>query len=147
MNIMTPGVATAATELGQIAESSTTDTADGRPATRAAAHDRLARMLCADRETSSEDERLELARLAASRQRQFIRHGLERVLDDLEEVPSCVVLAGEGEFLAREILHECLPAATMISLSQALGPEVSRAACAHAVAVLAEAESGGDRGS
>jgi probable H4MPT-linked C1 transfer pathway protein len=133
--------------LGQIAESPATDTADGRPATRAAAHDRLARMLCADRETSSEDERLELARLAASRQRLLIRRGLERVLGDLEETPSCVVLAGEGEFLAREIVHECLPAATPISLSQTLGPEVSRAACAHAVAVLAEAESGGDEGS
>ena len=43
--------------LGQVAEDpSDSDTADGRPATRAHAHARLARMLCADLESSSAAE-------------------------------------------------------------------------------------------
>src|SRR5262249_41215090 len=36
------------------------NTPDGRPATRAAAHARLARMLCADLETSTEKERMSM---------------------------------------------------------------------------------------
>ena len=45
-------------------------TADGRPATRAAAHARLARMLCADAETCSEEETRKLALRTSQRQGQ-----------------------------------------------------------------------------
>ena len=48
--------------LGELAEDPlSTATADGRPATRAAAHDRLARMICADREMFSEADALAAA--------------------------------------------------------------------------------------
>src|SRR5262249_19107113 len=56
------------------------DTADGRPTTKAAAHARLARMICADLETSTEDERRKLARRAMQRQAYYVATGLELVV-------------------------------------------------------------------
>src|SRR5207253_4244272 len=48
--------------LGRIPEDpSDRDTADGRPATRAGAEARVARMICADLETSTADERRKVA--------------------------------------------------------------------------------------
>ncbi len=49
-------------------EASSAQTADGRPATRRFAHERLARAICADREMVGLDEALEMARAAADAQ-------------------------------------------------------------------------------
>jgi hypothetical protein len=48
------------------------------------------------------------------------------------------VLAGSGEFLARQIVEEHLRtrAPALVLLNDRLGTEVSRAACAYAVALL-----------
>jgi probable H4MPT-linked C1 transfer pathway protein len=133
--------------LGRIAEDpDDRNTADGRPATRAAAHARLARMLCADLETSTEDQRRRLAERALVRQVLLLGSALKSAAWQLPGPPRTVVLAGEGEFLALVALQEQdpFPPCYGVRLSLGLGAEASRAACAHAVAVLAaEQEPGG----
>jgi probable H4MPT-linked C1 transfer pathway protein len=119
------------------------NTADGRPATRAAAHARLARMICADVEMSTEEQRERLADLVAVRQREMLRDALRQNLRrlDIADGPAAVILAGEGEFLAQRIIAD--PARFWIKeivLSTKLGIAVSQAACAYAVAVLAAKE-------
>lgn len=114
-------------------------TADGRPATRTAAHARLARMLCGDGETLRADFVIMFAARAFRRQTQLIGTPIWEAARCLPALPTAVVLAGSGEFLARlvlQALEKILPV-TIVSLAQELGPELSAAACAHAVAVLA----------
>ena len=76
------------------------DTADGRPATRACAHARLARMLCADLESSTETERLELVSRIAARQTNLLASAIQKVQARLPTPPETVILAGSGAFLA-----------------------------------------------
>jgi probable H4MPT-linked C1 transfer pathway protein len=115
------------------------NTADGRPATAAAAHARIARMLCADLETSTPEQRMELARRVVFKQVFRLTEAVERVAARLGGPPAEVLLAGEGEFLARTVLKEqrAFPPCATISLAAKLGAAASRAACAYAVAVLA----------
>jgi probable H4MPT-linked C1 transfer pathway protein len=114
------------------------NTADGRPCTKAFAHARLARMLCADLETSTEAERIELAERLAARQIHMIQQAIGQVAARLPAPPSFVILAGEGEFLAdRAVRHlPTFSSAQVISLSARLHMN-SQAACAYAVATLA----------
>jgi probable H4MPT-linked C1 transfer pathway protein len=116
-----------------------TNTADGRPATRAAAHARLARMLCADAETMSLQETLKLAERALLRQVYQLTMAFDHAARNLPEPPRTVVLAGEGEFLARLVLGQqnSFRNGKVISLAETLGPEKSMAACAYALTVLA----------
>jgi probable H4MPT-linked C1 transfer pathway protein len=112
------------------------DTADGRPATVAAASARLARMLCADLETSTPEERQRLAATAHRRLLGQVADAVRRV-GRLPGPPRKVILSGSGEFLGRLVLRELeIPVAAVVSLAERLGQEVSQAACAHAVAVL-----------
>lgn len=129
--------------LGQVEElSQDQDTADGGPATRAAAELRLARMLGADLETSTPAERHHLAQRALERQRALVRSALAQVADRLAGPMETIVLAGEGERLARHVVQGCpfLSSARLVSLHEELGETASRSACAHAVAVLAAEE-------
>ncbi|MBY0521949.1 MAG: hypothetical protein K2R98_01035 [Gemmataceae bacterium] len=126
--------------LGQLPEApGDTHTADGRPATRLAAHGRLARMLCADVETCSEAERLALARHAAIAQKSLICKSIDAVVHRMGHSPHTVIVAGSGEFLARDVASgmRWFPSARLVSLADMLGPDASTAACAHALAVLA----------
>ncbi|MBS0208451.1 MAG: H4MPT-linked C1 transfer pathway protein [Planctomycetes bacterium] len=113
------------------------DTADGRPFTREAAHDRLARMICADRALFSRDDARRAAETVAAAQQRLLVGALRQVLDRQSQHPERVLLSGEGEFLVRRVVAEVLPATPIVSLGEHLGPDVSRAAPAHAVAVLA----------
>ncbi len=91
--------------LGEAAEDpADMDTADGRPAMRALAHARLARMLCADLETSTEEERLDLAARAAARQVEMIAAAMGHVAGRLPDLPETVILAGSGEHVAGRAL-------------------------------------------
>jgi probable H4MPT-linked C1 transfer pathway protein len=111
--------------LGLISDNANdTDTADGKPATRPFALARLARMACADRDTMSEEECLNLARLLHGRLLADIRRPVRPV--------TTVVLSGSGAFL----LEDDWPDA--VRLRDEIGPEASEAACAYAVAKLAE---------
>jgi probable H4MPT-linked C1 transfer pathway protein len=121
------------------------DTADGRPATRAAAGARLARMLCADAENLTECETRDLAEKIARLQLDLLRRAAAKVAQMLSTPPSTVVVSGSGEFLGRDLVNAdtVLRAAECVSLADKLGPETSQAACAYAVAVFAaEAEAG-----
>jgi probable H4MPT-linked C1 transfer pathway protein len=117
-------------------------TADGRPVTKEAARTRLARMLCADPESFSPEEAEELARQARGRQSAILRSAIERVSTSLPGPVQTVIVSGAGEFLAHMVIDdpECQLIPRVISLSEKLGAEVSHAACAFAVAVLAEEE-------
>jgi (4-(4-[2-(gamma-L-glutamylamino)ethyl]phenoxymethyl)furan-2-yl)methanamine synthase len=115
-----------------------TNTADGRPATKACAEARLARMLCADLETSTADERRGLAKLILHNQTTMLGFAINDAARRLPALPQTVVFAGEGEFLIRLTLQaqRDIPPCRVVSLSRELGPAISRAACAYAVAML-----------
>jgi (4-(4-[2-(gamma-L-glutamylamino)ethyl]phenoxymethyl)furan-2-yl)methanamine synthase len=126
--------------LGETAEDpADTNTADGRPATRAAAHARLARMLCADLETSTDEERLALAERVRDSLVNLLGSAVGAVAGRLPAPPRTFLLAGSGEFLARRALTQwrSYSPSRVISVAELLGPEVSQAACAYAAAVLA----------
>lgn len=117
-----------------------THTADGRPATKEAAYDRLARCICADRTMVSVDEALSLAAAIAEAQVRRIGRAVEEVVGRLPVPPRKAVLSGTGEFLARRVLERSQLAAGVLSLSERLGPAISCVAPAHALAVLAREE-------
>jgi probable H4MPT-linked C1 transfer pathway protein len=130
--------------LRDLPEDGATDTADGRPATRELAHARLARLVCADGETCSRVQTQRLAARAARAQKRLLGRALSRVLRRFVEPPRTVIVAGSGEFLARRVLREEMGLApTTVSLAERLGPAVSSACCAFAVAVLAAEEKHG----
>jgi hypothetical protein len=113
-----------------------TNTADGRPATRTAAHARIARVVCGDRDHVTLQEAVAIAEQARQRQIEVLREHWQAVTEHLPAPPRTVILAGSGEFLARQALAD--PAAVrVLSLAEKLGPAVSESACAYAVAVLA----------
>ena len=133
--------------LGHLAEDSADHhTADGRPAMAVNAHGRLARMLGGDPVITSEAETLELATRVYARQRALIADAVRTVAARLKAPPQSVVFFGSGEFLGRAAWVEYAtelgidPAESVraISLSEKLGAAVSTAACAYAVAALAE---------
>jgi probable H4MPT-linked C1 transfer pathway protein len=116
-------------------------TADGRPATKTAAHARLARMLCADSESCGEVETTSLARMLASRQAGLIRDAINQVVRAAGVGPfPRVVLGGSGEFLGRLALEltPAFPAEQVIALSARVGSAASGAACAFALCRLAQ---------
>ena len=130
--------------LGSLAEDpDDLRTADGRPSTRQAALARLARMLLSDRETCSESDLLQLARSLADRQASRIRKNISAVAGRLPQPVRTVVTAGSGEFLARAALVQAatLAGVPLISLADRLSPRVSKAACAYALAMLAQERS------
>lgn len=116
------------------------DTADGRPATRPFAHARMARMLGGDGELIPTADTLDLAQRAAARQAEIINAAARMVAARLPERPAVLLTAGSGEFLASAVTDppHGWPDICPFSLARELGPAVSAAACAYAVAVLAE---------
>jgi probable H4MPT-linked C1 transfer pathway protein len=132
--------------LGLIDEDASNDrTADGRPAMRAAAYSRLARMLCADAATINHARVTSLARQLCKAQTLLIRGALQRVARVSCHQPyPWVLLSGSGEFVGRLALDLApeYPSDHVISLSTALGAPAARAACAYAVCRLAEEQTG-----
>lgn len=129
--------------LGHIAEEpESLNTADGRPVTRAAAAARLARMLGADLETSTPEQRQRLAERVLLKQVYCLQSALEGVARTLPAALQTIVLAGEGEFLARIVARETPLAKTcrVVSFAEQVAPEASWTACAFAVAELAQEE-------
>lgn len=118
------------------------ETANGKPATKAAAHDRLVRMLCADRDEVSFEDAVQIARFLADVQRQRLAGALERVLQRQAEPCKQVVVSGSGAFLARRLVRDSqrLRDANVISLDELMSPGIAEAACAYALARLLTAE-------
>ena len=124
--------------LGELEEDEqNTNTADGRPRTKAHAHARLARSICADTTMFSWDDAHRAAGAASDAQIGLLESATRRVLGRQQDTLQTVVLAGRGEFLARHLLKKLAYCGNVISLTDQLGPQVSRCATAHALAVLA----------
>jgi uncharacterized hydantoinase/oxoprolinase family protein len=99
-------------------------------------------MLCADLETSTADQRRKLAERVQLRQVFALASAFQSVASRLPALPQTILLAGEGEFLAKTTLEnqKDIPPCRAVVLSDELGPTISRAACAYAVAMLAAEE-------
>jgi (4-(4-[2-(gamma-L-glutamylamino)ethyl]phenoxymethyl)furan-2-yl)methanamine synthase len=129
--------------LGDLPEElHSTHTADGRPATKEAARDRLARSICADREMFDDRDALAAAEAIARSQLAKIAVAIGQVLGRLPAAPQAIVISGRGEFVARRALERMKVAAKIISLGAELGPALSRSATAHALAVIARENEG-----
>jgi probable H4MPT-linked C1 transfer pathway protein len=125
--------------LGDLPEEpESTHTADRRPATKEFAHHRLARMICADRETFSEADALAAAQTIARSQLHRVASVAHYVMSRLRTPPLKVVISGRGEFLARRVVEKLQLDVPVISLRSELGPELSHCAPAHALAWLAQ---------
>jgi (4-(4-[2-(gamma-L-glutamylamino)ethyl]phenoxymethyl)furan-2-yl)methanamine synthase len=129
--------------LGGLAEnpdstpSGSLHTADGGPVTRAAAQRRLARMLLADPDDVTHDEAITMAAWCADRQSLQVARAFRRVADSCGWQPGSVVLSGHGACLARRALARAGWSGDIVSLTDTLGPDMSRAAPAHSLALIA----------
>ena len=114
-------------------------TANGKPATIAAAHDRLARMVCCDRTEFTAEDAQSMAHFLADIQQRQIAGALQQVLQKLELDCSHVLISGSGSFLAEKIVRSesRLQSAKITRLQDLIGNRTSDAACAFAVALLA----------
>ena len=115
------------------------ETADGRPATRRHASARLARMICADRDDLPAAELSALAARAVETQVQHVNKAVDLVLAGRPR-PRSVVLCGSGAALGGLVIaaHPDLTGIRVVSLNELLGPALSEAGCAYAVAMLVE---------
>ena len=115
-------------------------TADGRPATIEFAHDRIARMVCCDRDEISTDEARDLAQSFYQAQSRQITAAVDAVVGRQDIPVETVILSGSGEMLADRVIstHPQLQSARRVRISQVLSQPLADAACAYAIAVLAE---------
>jgi (4-(4-[2-(gamma-L-glutamylamino)ethyl]phenoxymethyl)furan-2-yl)methanamine synthase len=110
-------------------------TADGRPLTKEFAHERIARMVCADTTTFSHEDANRAAEDVREAQVGQLLTAIASVCSTLPQPPEVWVISGSGEFLAR--LAAASAALPVVSLAAEMGPEISSTAAAHAVARLA----------
>ena len=112
-------------------------TADGRPLTKACARARLARMICADASSFDDTDAQGAADHVRGCQTEQLSTAVNRVIQQMGAEPKCVVTSGSGEFLAGRLLDPWHASAERVSIAGMLGPVVSSAAAAHALAVIA----------
>jgi probable H4MPT-linked C1 transfer pathway protein len=112
-------------------------TADGGPATRAAAAGRLARMILADASDVCAAEAVAMAERCSAAQCRLVARAIAQVAAAAGGPPARIVLSGHGHCLARRALAALGWTVDTVSLPETLGPTVSRAAPAHAVARIA----------
>jgi probable H4MPT-linked C1 transfer pathway protein len=124
--------------LGDLAEQADANrTADGRPLMREFAIERLARMVCADRSTFDADDAMRASKAIRDAHLEKLRAALHPVVSRNTSGIDCAVISGSGEFLARALAREALPAGRIVSMSERIGPVASACAPAYALAVLA----------
>ena len=124
--------------LGELPEEpENCDTSDGRPRTWPHALARLARMVCADADSFTAEEARQAAVIVREAQLELLQAAVEKVVTRLDAPPSTIITSGHGEFLLRHLLDRLSWQANVLSLTEVLGPAVSRCAPAHALAVLA----------
>jgi probable H4MPT-linked C1 transfer pathway protein len=114
-------------------EDYTVRTPDGRPASREFAAERLARVVCADREILDETDIERLAAAVANAQIEAIAAGIRQVRARHPGIVQALV-AGLGDFIAAEAAERC--GLTVSRLADRFGTDASRAAPAAAVAHL-----------
>jgi (4-(4-[2-(gamma-L-glutamylamino)ethyl]phenoxymethyl)furan-2-yl)methanamine synthase len=120
-------------------------TADGRPATVAAARDRLARMVGADRDSFSALDAIEFSQAADECLTARLCEAALRACTATIGRPAAAVISGSGSFLARRLAYRLIEAGgTVISLEEAWGAVASSAGCAFALVTLAAEMLGAD---
>ena len=122
--------------LGRIEEADyTCDTPDERGRSRGEAGARLARMICADRETLGAAGVTAIAEHVARAQVRQIARGIRHVRRRLGAAcPGVAVLAGSGTFVGQAAAEEA--GLTTRDLSHEIGTDAARSAPAAAVAYL-----------
>jgi probable H4MPT-linked C1 transfer pathway protein len=113
-----------------------TQTADGKPATKAAARARLGRMIAADSDEFSHRDAVAIAEAVGKAQLERIVATIKHVVTRVGQ-PAAYIFSGHGEFLAMKALEDLPPVAQVIRLSEKLDANISRCAPAYALAVLA----------
>ena len=112
----------------------TVPTPDGRGVTRVFAGERIARVICADRELLGESDIERIAESVAAEQIATVVAAIRRVRSRYPSLQSAVV-AGLGEFIARDAALAA--GLDVVSLAGDLGVDAARYAPAAAVALLA----------
>jgi (4-(4-[2-(gamma-L-glutamylamino)ethyl]phenoxymethyl)furan-2-yl)methanamine synthase len=115
------------------------NTANGKPATKSYSRDRLAHMVCCDRDSFDEQDALAIAQAVDRQMLAKIGSALGLVTGRFEDQVATLIISGQGEFLIRRLLDRLRLKCQLVSLAETLGPLVSRCAPAHALAVLARA--------
>jgi probable H4MPT-linked C1 transfer pathway protein len=130
--------------LGELPEDPTDcETADGRAATKAQARTRLGRMICAEDVEFHHKDAAVFAESVAEDHASLVAAALRPWLE--EDVALDVIVSGAGEFLARRALTEAGHRGDVISMARKLGAQISHAATAHALAVLAREGRAGEQ--
>jgi hypothetical protein len=125
--------------LGQLPEvPDATWTADGRPLTAEFARERFARMICGDGTQFALEDAVAAAEHVKTQQLAQLRDAVGRVTATIATEAMGVILSGEGAFLAQEAVGGLRHQSQMVSLAAELGAGASRAAPAHALAVLGQ---------
>jgi probable H4MPT-linked C1 transfer pathway protein len=116
------------------------DTANGKPATKACAHDRLARMICCDRTEVHSQDALAIAKYLAVEQSIQIGQAIRQVLSRQPEPLAHVLISGSGSFVLEALQSEMpvLNSAELLFLNRMFHHDMAESACAFAVARLAE---------
>ena len=112
---------------------------DGRPATREFAGERIARVICADRDLISESEIGHVARFIAAEQVATVGAAIRRVCARHPSIKTAVI-TGLGHFIASAAARS-VPL-DGVSLADDLGDDAARYAAASAVALLLAGERG-----
>ena len=130
-----------------------TDTADGRPAAKLHAQQRLARMVCNDCAQSISNDLLPdyspalldqaaiqlLATQAIYALQRGVGASLRKVVAANPDLPKRFIITGQGDWFAKKVVVDLFgDQAEIILLAHHFGKHVSRSAAAYAVAVLAE---------
>ncbi len=130
--------------LGQVPEEPTkVSPVDGRQLIKEVALDRLARSICSDRDSFKPSDAVDFSNSITEAQQRQITIASQQVISRLGEAPANVILSGHGEFLGRDVVRRLNLNSNIISLNERLGPEVSRCAPAHALAIMAREAAAG----
>ena len=113
---------------------------DGRPASREFAGERIARVVCADRELLDDRAISAIADAVANAQVHLVARSIARVRGRHPTLRAAVV-TGLGSFIAARAARQA--GLSVIQLADALGPDGARCAPAAAVALMLEKQRGG----
>ncbi len=122
------------------------ETADGRPMTRLCAAQRLARTMCLDADRFEPQELARIAEHVAAAACAELCRAIATRLRAARSAVEQVIVAGEGEFLARQALSQLGWRRPVLALGELAGEMISRCGPAWALVQLARGAAHGGRG-